>query len=189
MPERFVLSEHMEKLLSLSDQLSVPEALAQVRRSDGIFAVLKDNKYPQALLRDEYLSIFSGESVRLAQVLHRLPPLLTVDAEVESLSIDDLKGFSRLLYETKSPGIVVLKNDKAVGAISRGAIARALPSNIVPRTTGRPRFGSTGTGQFVQYCTYICRQCPPPPPRRRPRECDVAPICPKEPDHGEMEME
>ena len=188
MPEKFVLAEHMEKLISLSDQLSVGEALAQVRRSNGIFAVVKENQHPQALLRDEYLSIISDEEVKLAQVLHRLPPLLTIDAEVESLSMNDLKGFSRLLYETKSPGIVVLKNDKAVGAISRGEIARALPLTTVARVTGKPRFGG-GAGQFVQYCTYICRQCPPPPPRRRPRECDVAPICPREPDHGEMDLE
>jgi CBS domain-containing protein len=179
----FILAEHIEKLTPISDKLTVREALSEFKRSTGLFAVVNEANRPQALLRDEYLTILSeGEDVPLASILDRLPPLITVDAEVESLNTNELKMFGRLLFETKSPGLVVLRKNEPVGTISRGDIARAIPLKTI--VTGRTRFGSnTPPVQFVQYCNFVCQQCQS---RRRPRECDTPPLCPKDPDHGEM---
>lgn len=183
MADSFILANHIEELTPLSDKLTVVEALIQLRRSTGLFAIVNDVNRPQALLRDEYLTILpEGEDVLLASILDRLPPLITVDAEVESLNTDELKVFGRLLFEMKSPGLVVLRKDKPVGTISRGDIARAIPLKTI--VTSRTRFGANNPPtQFMQHCTFVCQQCQS---RRRPRECDIAPLCPKDPDHGEM---
>jgi CBS domain-containing protein len=185
MPDRFIIAEHMEKLTPISDKLSVSQALEELKRSTGLFAVVDEANRPQALLRDEYLALLpEGEDVPLASILDRLPPLITVEAEVESLNANELRMFGRLLFEIKSPGLVVLRADKPVGTISRGDIAHAIPVKAITNVTSRTRFGANASPiQFTQYCNFVCQQCQS---RRRPRECDTAPICPRDPDHGEM---
>lgn len=206
MANSFELSGHIEEMNFLSDKLRMDQALEKIEpSSSGIFTIVNEASRPQGLVRDEYLAILGPAEKRvfgkvfvrqphIGKVLKRLPGLITIDADVEYLSEDDLVMFGRLFYETQAPALVVLQDDKPIGTISRGTIMRAMTATVSPRLRTAPmreQFGYLPGAiaklrRFAPHCSFICNKCDPPV-LRRPRDCDIAPTCPREPDHGDME--
>jgi len=180
--EEFKIRENMEPLTSVAVSTSLTEAQNLANQVTGVFVVVDAENHPHALLRDEYLSILTADQNRtLGELLDRFPGLLSVDIEVQQLSTQDLTDFSQLLATTKAPGIAVLENNEAVGVLTRGAIARALPF------TSLTQVANVRSAVVVDGCIFICRKCREPFPRRRPRQCDTAPLCPRNLTHGQME--
>jgi len=194
----FKIAEKMEKVTSVLVSTTLADTLRIAHEVIGVFAVVDQNGQPHALLRDEYLSILTDDQSRtLGELLGRFPALLTVDADVEKLSIRDLTAFSQLLAATKAPGVAVLENNKAIGVLTRGAIAHALPLSALTQVGESSRRAASSREGPVHAsaedsvstgCMYICRKCPKPYPRRLPRQCDVAPRCPKILTHGPMQL-
>ena len=183
----FRIKEKMEPVTSVLASTTLADAQQLAHQVTGVFAVVDQEDQPHTLLRDEYLSILTGDQSRtLGELLHRFPALLTVDVELQKLSIKDLTDFSQLLAATKGPGVAVLANNKAIGVLTRGAIARALPLSALTEV-GNVR-GVRAENLALKGCIYVCRRCPEPHPRRRPRQCDVAPLCPRTLSHGSMEL-
>ena len=184
----FKITEKMEPVTSVLAGTTLADALKFGHRVNGVFAVVDQDGQPHALLRDEYLSILlpGARSRTLGELLGRFPALLTVDADLEKLSIKDLTDFSQLLAATKAPGVAVLENNKAIGVLTRGAIAHALPLSALSQV--RTVRGVTAEKLALKGCMYICLKCPKPHPRRLPRQCDVAPLCPKILTHGPMQL-
>ena len=183
----FKIAEKMEKVTSVLVSTTLADTLRIAHEVIGVFAVVDQNGQPHALLRDEYLSILTDDQSRtLGELLGRFPALLTVDADVEKLSIRDLTAFSQLLAATKAPGVAVLENNKAIGVLTRGAIAHALPLSALTQV-GKARV-VTAENLVLKGCMYICLKCPKPHPRRLPRQCDVAPVCPRILTHGPMQL-
>lgn len=182
--EEFKIRENMEPITSVPASTTLADAQQLVNQVTGVFVVVGDSNQPHALLRDEYLSILTGDQDRtLGDLLDRFPALVAVDADVQNLSTKDLTDFSQLLAATTAPGVAVLENNKAIGIITRGTIARALPLSALIQVAG----ANVRTVLVLDSCIYVCRQCPEPHPKRRPRQCDVAPVCPKDVTHGPME--
>lgn len=197
MAKFFQLLEHMEKASFLSDQLSMVQALEQARSTgSGILTIVDSQTRPQGLVRDEYLTIIQKEKKglgltkthKIQTILKRLPGLITIDAEVESLEGPELITYERLFHETQAPGLIVLKQNKPIGTISRGVIVQRIPDNMILLRGSPMRWGSGGGGGLMAspFCSFICNQCDPPS-HRQPRDCDKAPMCPREPDHGQMQ--
>lgn len=183
----FKITERMEPVTSVLASTTLADALKFAHQVNGVFAVVDQDGQPHALLRDEYLSILPGARSRtLGELLGRFPALLTVDADLEKLSIKDLTDFSQLLAATKAPGVAVLENNKAIGVLTRGAIAHALPLSALSQV--RTVRGVTAENLALKGCMYICLKCPKPHPRRLPRQCDVAPRCPRILTHGPMQL-
>jgi CBS domain-containing protein len=184
----FKITERMEPVTSVRASTTLADALKLAHRVNGVFAVVDHGGQPHALLRDEYLSIMlsGGRSRTLGELLGRFPALLTVDVDLEKLSIKDLTDFSQLLAATKAPGVAVLENNKAIGVLTRGAIAHALPLSALTQV-GKARV-VTAENLVLKGCMYICLKCPKPHPRRLPRQCDVAPVCPRILTHGPMQL-
>lgn len=185
---QFKIKDKMEPVTSVLDSTTLTDALKLAHQVIGVFAVVDQEGQPQALLRDEYLSILTDDdqSKTLRELLERFPALLSVDADVENLSTKDLTDFSQLLAATKAPGVAVLANNKAMGVLTRGAIANALPLSALA-DVGKVR-GLSAESLKLKGCIYICRKCNKPHPRRLPRQCDVVPVCPRTLAHGPMEL-
>ena len=183
----FKIQEKMENVKSVRASTTLADALKLAHKAFGVFAVVDDEDQPHALLRDEYLSILTDDqSKTLGELLERFPALLTVDVELEKLSNKDLTDFSQLLAVTKAPGVAVLEDNKVIGVITRGEIARALPLSAL--TEGGTVRGVSAESLKLKGCIYICRKCNKPHPRRLPRQCDVVPVCPRTLAHGPMEL-
>lgn len=185
MTSNLELAKKFEQFILLPVSAYVDEALAALRKSDAIFAVMGDTNHPQTLIREEHLSNLAGEVSRsLSEFLDRLPPLLVVDGEVAFLDAEDLKQFADLLQQTKAPGLVVYQDNQVVGVVSRSVISRALPLTVITPTSTKRLYGDAK----VPIRTFVCRKCTPPS-RRRPRQGEEAPICPRDWLHGPMERE
>jgi len=183
----FKIKDKMETVKEVLASTTLADALSLAHKVIGVFAVVDNEGQPHALLRDEYLSILTDDqSKTLGELLERFPALLTVDAELERLSTKDLTDFSQLLAVTKAPGVAVLKNNKAIGVLTRGVIAHALPLSALT-AVGNVR-GISTDNLNLKGCIYICRKCPKPHPKRLPRQCDVVPVCPRTLAHGPMEL-
>jgi hypothetical protein len=185
MREKLELAGNLEPFILIPTSASVAEALTTLQDTDAIFAVVGDTSHPQALLQEDHLSALTDEESQvLTELLDRLPSLLVVDGEVENLDVEDLKQFAYLLQQTRAPGLVVYQDNQTIGIVPRSAIARALPLAAITSTSTKRLYGDAS----VPARTFICRKCNPPP-RRRPRQGDEAPICPRDWLHGPMERE
>jgi CBS domain-containing protein len=186
MTDKLKLAENLEPFVLIPPSASVAEALAMLQEADATFAVVGDANHPQTLAQEDHLAALVDEASRpLTELLDRLPPLLVVDGEVEDLDVKDLKQFARLLQQTRAPGLVVYQDNQVTGVVPRSAIARALPLTAITSTSTKRLYGDAN----VPARTFICRKCSPPSPRRRPRQGDEAPICPRDWLHGPMERE
>jgi len=186
MTEKLDLVENLEPFVLIPTSASVAEALTALREADAPFAVIGDTNQPQTLLQEDHLADLADEEDRpLVELLDQFPPLLVVDGDVESLDTEDLKQFAYLLNQTRAPGLVVYQHNQVIGVVSRGTVAGALPLTAITSIGTKRLYGDAS----VPARTFICRKCNPPPPRRRPREGDEAPICPRDWLHGPMERE
>jgi len=186
MTDKLQLAENLEPFVLIPTSASVAEATTKLQKADATFAVVGDTNHPQTLLMEDHLAVLTDEEDRpLADLLDRLPPLLVVDGDVEGLDTEDLKQFAYLLQQTKAPGLVVYQDNQVIGVVSRGTIAGALPLTAITSTGTKRLYGDAS----VPARTFICRKCNPPPPRRRPRQGDEAPTCPRDWLHGPMERE
>jgi CBS domain-containing protein len=177
------IAESMSRLTTIKEDTAVSDALKKIRASTGFFAVVNNTNRPQALLRDEYLSLIAGEgNLSLAELSDRLPRLVTVEMEVGSLNQNQLKMLVRLLQQTKAPGVTVLSENTAIGFISRGAIANALSSSAITSALTRDR--STVRALYNASCFYRCSKCNAV---SLPFDCSEAPDCPTDASHGTMD--
>lgn len=186
MTDKLELAGSLEPFVLIPTSASVTEALTALQEADAVYAVVGDTNHPQTLVQEDHLASLVDEASRpLAELLDRLPPLLVVDGEVEELDVEDLKQFARLLQQTRAPGLVVYQDNQVTGVVPRSAIARALPLTAITSTGTKRLYGDAS----VPARTFICHKCNPPPPRRRPRQGDEAPLCPRDWLHGPMERE
>jgi hypothetical protein len=187
MPTTFDFSKDVVSFAVLSLSASIAEALALLRESRTLYAVICDADQPQTLVQERHLAAFAGDTARmLAEVLSLFPPLLVTDQERE-IPLADLKEFARLLQLTpQPPGLLLCSNRQIRGVIPRSAVASTL-SSALPMMGQLPKrlYGEIA----VPAHTYICRKCSAPQPRRRPRIGDVVPECPRNWRHGPMEVE
>jgi len=184
MTSQLPLNESFEEFIPISASTTLSEALKSLQKSGKLFAVVIDAKNrPQTLLQEQHLSEMSNqESSSLAEILQQLPSALLVDRKLEVLDTDALKQLSRLLRETKAPGLIIYQDDEISGIVSRKKIAKALPLDALTSTDTRSDYGDAQ----VVFRKYICRQCDPPTfcfPRQ-----GEAPICEKNWLHGSMEL-
>jgi hypothetical protein len=186
MADKLELARNLEPFVLIPASASGAEALTMLQKADAAFAVVGDTNHPQTVLVEDHLVGLSDEQTRpLAELLDRLPPLLVVDGEMEVLDVEDLKQLAYLLQQTQAPGLVVYQNNQVAGVVSRSTISHELPLAAITSTSTKRLYGDAS----VPARTFICRKCDPPPPRRRPRQGDGAPICPRDWLHGPMERE
>jgi CBS domain-containing protein len=183
---KLALAKNLEPYTILTPSTSVGDALALLRKADEKYAIVGDKNQPQALVQEDTFQLLEGEDHRqLSELLERLPSLVVVDEAVDILDTEDLMDMARLLKEAQTPGLIVYREDKVVGVISRSAVARALPLSAIASSSAERLYGAAS----MPTRTFICRKCTPLKTRRRPSLGDEIPTCPRDWFHGPMERE
>lgn len=190
MSETLIIAEQLASFLFLPAETTLARTRQLLQEAHASFAIIMHDNHPQALLYEQLLSSLSQDQDKtLGDVLTLLSPLLLVDIDAEESTFEskDMQQLALLLKRTQAQGVVVQRDEHIIGVLARSSIRQALSVSPVPVPGSEKRLdGNEG----VKPRTYVCRKCSLPYPRRRPRQGNAVPLCPREPElHGLMERE
>lgn len=178
MTDSFNLGKNIQPYCNLPEDMGLAEAWDSLEREQVSFAMINN----QGLINSEQLiDVNTRNDMTLLDYFEPSPPKLSLAAEWDALSPEQLSILYEAIEATGAPGIVIERGSEMLGVLSAETLAAALPPGMI--NVSRGPGGTIGVGFHV----YVCGQCGS---MRIPSQGDnVPPLCPKSLTHGPMHLE
>lgn len=143
----------------------------------------ENTQRPMTIVSRTGLTELNAQSVPLKELASRLPSLISLDVDTDSLDVKTLLATADALSLSPAvPGVLVERDDQAIGTLTRENVAAALPLYLLSEDDLR-----VGSTPVAPTACYICRKCVPPSYRLPQTTGQHEPTCRRVWFHGPME--